>query len=157
MGITVTSTHAMVGNNTTVHLPVFQVTGTVRLIQVYGIVTVALGANHTASNFSFTDLSNTNALSANATTPASAAPPGTLIGVLGPSATATAVVSSSQARAGSPSANLELFQEYGAVANATTATYIGYSYATTDTPTTGTIEFFCVYQPLSIGAAVVAV
>src|SRR3990167_7222633 len=47
--------HTLVGNNETVVVPIFTLTGSVMLTRLCGVVTTDLGANHTAASWRLND------------------------------------------------------------------------------------------------------
>jgi hypothetical protein len=155
--ITVTSSHAMTASNTAVRTPIFQVTGTVQIFELYGIVTAQIGANHTVSEFDAYDGTNLAALTLPATVPLSGAPPGSLVAKLGAASVACVVATSTQVRTGQNPSTSQLFDEAAIIGNNAATTSILYAHTTTDTPESGTMLFTVVYKPLSPGASVVAV
>lgn len=157
-GIIVTKSITLSGNNTTVNVPIFSITGTVEVVALYGIVTTVLGANHTASAFRLNDQTAQIYLTAVGGTDISAAPVGSMIIKNVLVATAVTLKSASAGAILEPTTvNQNIFspvilqQKTGGV-----ETDIEYHYATTDTPTSGAIEFFCGFVPISDGSGVAA-
>lgn len=154
-GLQVIKSLTFSGSNTTVNTAIFKITGTIQLVSLYGIVTTVLGANHTASAFRINDQTAQIYLTAVGGTDISTASVGSMIikNVL----VATAITYKSGA-AGAilepATVNQQLFspiilqQKTGSI-----ETDIEYHYATTDTPTSGAIQFFAGYIPLSANGA----
>jgi hypothetical protein len=156
--IKISNTKALSANNTSAAVNIFQVTGAIRVTKLYGIVSTTIGVNHTGSQFAGYDGTTTTPLSAAATTPLSAAAADSYLGVNALAATPTSVaVNTAAVWHESASANTLVFQEFFGGAKSGVSTYLQYLYATTDTPTSGGITFYCEYEPLSADAIVTAV
>lgn len=157
-GVISTDTQTLNANNTTGIVPIFGITGSVEVRGLWGIVTTVLGANHTASAFRLNDQTAQVNITLNTGTDISAAPVGSLIVKKG-LAGAALTLKSAAAGAISEPTTLEtlhfspfvLTQKTGGV-----ATNIEYVYATTDAPTSGVIQFFLRWIPLSADADVKA-
>jgi len=151
-GLVVTNTLTFTGSNTTVATPIFDVTGTVELLKLWGIVTVVLGASHTAAHWRINDHTSTAVVITKATgTDLSSAPVGSLILANVLAATALTLKSSAAGAMLQPAVvNSQIWspsvltQKTGGI-----VTHIEYVYSTTDTPTSGSIQFFAGYLPLS--------
>ncbi len=152
-----TKSHTLIGNNTTVNVPLFRVTGIIEVKGLHGTVTTVIGANHTASLFRLNDQTAQVAISAAAGTALSAAAVGTWLGKVGLAAAATNVQTAAAGRILEPTTleTLEL-SEFLVVAKNGANTDIEYQYATTDAPTTGVINFVLDWIPLSASASVTA-
>ena len=154
---TQTSTKSLTTNasNTTVNPAIFRITGTIRVVQLYGVITTTLGANHTAASWRLNDQTAQVAITSNAGTTLSALVAGTFISKTGLN---TAALTASNNAAGvilEPTAlETVVFSEFIMVKKTAANTDIEYKYSTTDAPTTGVIQFFLVWQPLSADAAV---
>lgn len=151
-----TTSKTMSANNTTAAVPIFRITGSVFVTKLYGIVTTVLGANHTAVSYRLNDQTAQVYITLLAGTVASAAPVGTIIEKNALAATAVDVDSSAAGlfeelavANDSYYQNFRLTQKTGGV-----NTDIEYKYTTTDAPTSGAIQFFCEYQPISADGAV---
>lgn len=144
-------------NNTTANVPVFSITGTVLINALYGVVTTALG-NCTAAYFRLNDGSVQSNITLNTGTALTSAGVGSTIVKKDLATAAVALISASQERVSEPTAAEGNYfspfvaqQKTGAV-----ATNIEFVYTTTDTPTSGAIQFFVSWYPLTPGATVTA-
>lgn len=157
-GITSTKSITLTGSNNTYNIPLFHITGSVEVRSLYGVITTDLGANHTASALRINDQTAQIYLTAVGGTDISAKKAGSIIVKKGVVATAITLIDN-VAGAISEGAALEtpyftpviLVKKTGAV------TDIEYHYATTDTPTSGVIQFFVRWLPLSQDAAITAI
>lgn len=156
-GITSGNVKSMVGNNTTTAVPLFTVTGAIEVRAIYGVVTTALGANHTAAYWRLNDQSAQANITLNTGTTLSAKGVGTTLVKKG-LATAALVALDSAAGVVSEPTSLETpyFSPFTLVAKNGATTNIEYVYTTTDTPTSGAIQFFVRWLPLSADANVTA-
>lgn len=146
----------MSANNTTANVPIFGITGTVRFLKLFAVVTTTLGANHTSPLFRTNDQTAQIAL-CTAGSALSAALPGATVGKTGLAATALNVQTANTGKLIEPSlTETVVFSEFVVVQKNGVTTNIEYQYATTDAPTSGVIQFFVEYQLLSAGAAVAA-
>lgn len=144
-------------SNTTANVPIFGITGTVRITKLYGIVTTTIGTNHTASQFRINDQTAQTNLTSAASGALSAAPVGSFVAKTGLAANATAVGSNAIGlTSDSPTAGTTFFCEFIVIKKSTAATNIEYRYTTTDTPTSGAIQFWLDWEPVSADGAVVA-
>ena len=145
----------LIGNNTTVVVPIFTITGSVLVKGIWGTVTTVLGANHTASAFRFNDGTTQSNITLNTGTDISAAPVGSSIVKKGLAAAAVTLLSSSQERVSEPTTlETAYFSPCTLVAKNAVTTNIEYVYATTDTPTSGVINFGLLWLPISTNAGV---
>lgn len=156
MRVNVTKT--LTANNTTAVVPVFGITGFDRVFKLYGVVATAIGANHTGGYFRLNDGTTTTAITnSSGTTPLSALPVGSILVRTGKATAILGVASSAAGTFLDPStANTTTLCEFTVLKKGTAATTIEYVYTTTDAPTSGAIQFFCEYEPLSADGAVVA-
>jgi hypothetical protein len=147
------------GNNTTVATPLFRVTGTVEVTQLYAIVTTALGSNITAAHWRTNDQTATLPVSAAAGTTLSSFVAGSKltrssivsVALSGDNASAAKVRDPVAATAPSVHMPFDVVQKTGGV-----NTDIEFVYTTTNTPTTGALIHYVEWQPLSDGATLVA-
>lgn len=152
-----TNSKILSGNNTTVAVPIFTVTGMVQILGIWATVTTVLGTNHTASAFRLNDGTNTPAITLSTGTDISAAPVGSDIVKKGLAAAAVTYLKSDQARISEPTTlETTYFSPFVIDANGTVTTNIEYVYATTDAPTSGAMQFFIRWLPLTVGAQVLA-
>ena len=148
-------TQTLSGSNTTVATPLFRVTGTVRIGQLYAIVTTALGSNVTAAHWRLNDQTAQWAITASAGTTMSSLPVGSLAIRLTVATSALTVKSSATGgvqdlvAATAPDVFMPtvLIQKTAGV-----NTDIEFVYTTTNTPTSGVIQHFVEWQPLSEGS-----
>ena len=136
--------------NTTTAVPIFGITGDVRILRLWGVVTTAIGVNHTAAYFRLNDQTAQVAITAAAGTTLSALPAGSKIVKTALAAVAVTATSSAVGAIAEPAAAGSLIaSEFAALKKAGAVTNIEYVYSTTDSPTTGAIQFFCEWQPRS--------
>ncbi len=142
-------------NNTSANPPIFRVTGSIWVLKLYGVVTTVLGSNNTAASFRLNDQTAQIALTAAAGTTLSAAPVGSMILKDSLAATALTLKSSAAGAVDEPAAaNQPLFQEFAITKKTGANTDIEFRYTTTNTPTSGVIQFFLEWVPLSADGAV---
>lgn len=139
-------------NNTTAAVPLFSVTGLVRVIALYGVVTTTLGSNQTAAYWRLNDQTAQVNISLNTGTTVSSMGVGSL---LNRNSIATVALTADNSTAGkvrdpvaatAPDVFMPFIveQKVGGV-----ETDIEWVYTTTNTPTTGAITFYVEYQPLT--------
>lgn len=148
-GITLSNSKTLVGNNTTVNVPIFTVSGSVLVLAMWGNITTALGANNTAAYWRLNDGTNQSDITLSTGTTISAATKGAIIVKKGLAAAALAFINGDQERVSEPTtlettyfSPIELNAKNGATTN------IEFTYTTTDTPTSGVINFYVQYIPL---------
>jgi hypothetical protein len=142
-------------NNTTASLSLFSITGTIRILKLYGIVTTTLGANHTTAYFNLYDQTTRVAITLATGSTLSAFVAGSFVGKLGLAATAAKVQSNAAGAIIEPTTLETLdFSEFIAVKKTAAVTEVDYTYSTTDAPTSGVIQFFMEWSPLSADSAV---
>ncbi len=156
-GLASTDTQTL-GSTGTVVVPIFGITGTVLVNAIYGVVTTVLGANNTAAYWRLNDGTAQSDITLSTGTALSAAPVGSMIVKKGLAATALALVSSSQERVSEPTTLETMYfspfvvqQKTGSV-----ATNIEFVYTTTDNPTSGAIQFYLGWIPLTSTSSVAA-
>lgn len=150
----------LAGNNATVSTPLFRVTGTVKVTQLYAIVTTALGTNVTAAFWRTNDQTAQVAISLATGTTLSSLPVGSKltrksvvsVALTADSSAAAKVIDPVAATAPDVYMPFEVVQKTGSV-----QTDIEFTYTTTNTPTSGVIRHFVEWQPMSDGATLVAV
>lgn len=156
-GLMTTNSIALSGNNTTVNVPVFHITGTVQILGLYGVVITVIGANHTGGLFRLNDQTAQVAITATGVTLSGLAV-GTTFLKKGLAATAAALLDNAAGRVSEPT-TLEtmIFSPFIAMKKTAATTDIEYQYATTDTPTSGVIQFFAMWYPVSVDGRVTPV
>ena len=142
---------ALTVNNTTGSQDIFQVTGSVYIHELFGVVTTVLGANHTAGHFRLDDGTAQVVITLATGTTFSALAVG---GMMIKDALATVALTKVDAAAGAidepAAAGGGGFSGFLAVQKtAGVGTHIEYRYATTDAPHTGVIDFFATWEPKS--------
>lgn len=137
-------------NNTTVSVPLFHITGTVQVNAIYGVVTTDLGANHTAAYWRLNDQTSQVNITLNTGTTLSAIKAGSAIVKKGLAAAALVKLDNAAGIVSEPT-TLETiyFSPFVLVKKTGATTDIEYTYSTTDTPTTGVIQFYCAWIPIS--------
>ena len=142
-------------NNTTGSIVVFTITGSIKVLQIYGVVTTVLSANHTAAHLRLNDQTATVDLTLNTGVAASAAPVGSILMRTGLVASALTLKSNAAgAFQDAQAVGADVFTPFEITKKTGATTTIDYRYTTTDAPSTGAIQWFLVWQPLSADAAV---
>lgn len=146
------------GNNTTVTAPIFTLTGTVTVVALYGVVTTDLGANNTAAYWRLNDQTAQPAITLSTGTTLSAVKSGSVIVKKGLAAAALVLLDNSAGRVSEPTTlETTYFSPFVITKKTAATTQIEFVYSTTDTPTSGVIQFFAIWLPVSADAALVAV
>lgn len=155
-GITLSNSKTLTGNNTTVAVPVFHITGTVQIIALWGNVTTVLGANNTAAYWRLNDQTAQSNITLNTGTTLSAATAGAILVKKGLAAAALTLLDATQERVSEPTTlETSYFSPFVAVQKTGgVTTDIEFVYSTTDTPTSGVINFYVQYIPLGAGSKV---
>ena len=160
-GMWVTKSYTFTSTGTLV-IPIFNVTGTVQVNALYGIVTTVLAGNHRAGAFRINDQTAQVQLT-NATGPTmDAAPVGSMIIADVLAATAASFKSSAAGAVLQPAtAGINPFS--GSIitekktAGVGVQTDIEYRFTSSTNPTTGAMMFYCGFIPLSSDGGVTAV
>ncbi len=142
----VSVTKTFTGSNTTVAVPIFKVTGVIKITKLWGIVSTTLGANHTAAHWRLNDATITVPITKVTGVTISAYPVGSAIyradlavNAALATSSATGAVIEPTAKGAVVSTEIIVVPKNGVVTN------IEYVYTTTETPTTGAITFFAEY------------
>lgn len=154
------SSETLTANIATATLSIFRVTGSVKVLRLFGVVTTTLvGQNHTGAWFRFYDQTLNRALTLEAGAPAlSNFGVGSTIERTALAATIATVKQSSNAQITESAAAGDLVNcEFDLVAKNGANSDIQYTYSTTDAPTSGVIQFFCEWRATSADGAVAAV
>lgn len=156
LGLTSPDSQVLTGNNTTVAVPIFSVTGSVLVNALYGVVTTTLGANNTAAYWRLNDQTAQVNITLNTGTTLSAAVVGGVITKKGLATAALTFIDAAAGRVSEPTtletsffSPFEITQKTGGV-----ATNIEFVYSTTDTPTSGAITFYVGWVPLTTGSSI---
>jgi hypothetical protein len=144
-------------NNTTASVALWRVTGSVLVTKLYGVVTTVLGSNHTAAHWRLNDQTAQVDITLNTGTALSAAAAGSLIQKLGLAGAALTLNTSAAGRVIEAATVADTpFTPFTVVKKSGANTDIEYRYSTTDAPTSGVIQFFIEYIPLSADGALTA-
>lgn len=155
-GITSTKSQTLSGNNTTVNTPLFRVTGTVEVRALYAVVTTVIGANHTGGLYRLNDQTAQVAITATGATLSGLAV-GTTILKKGLAAAAVTLLDNAAGRVTEPTTlQTTIFTPFIVMKKTAANTDIEYQYATTDTPTTGVLQHFLRWIPISTDGNIVA-
>lgn len=149
----------LTGSNATVVTPLFSITGSVKVLELYGIVTTTIGTNHTAAYWRLNDQVAQVNISLNTGTTVTSAGVGSLLARNSVATVALTLDNSTAGKVRDPVAATAadtympfiVVQKVGAV-----ETDIEYVYTTTQTPTTGAITFYVKYLPLTSTSALTA-
>lgn len=133
--------------------PLFRVTGAVRVYKIWGVVTSAIGSNHTAAQWVLNDQTAVTAITAN-TGVLSSFVAGSLLKKTALAASAFTAKNANVGNISEPVAvNADIPSMFDVVAKATANTDIEYRYSTNNS-SGGTVQFFIQYDPLSADGAV---
>lgn len=148
-GLVSADPQTLIGNNTTVTVPIFRITGTVEVRGLWGVVTTAL-LNNTAAYWRLNDQTTQSNITLNTGTTLTNAVAGGIIVKKGLAAAALTLLDATQGRVSEPT-TLETvyFSPFVVVKKPAANTDIEFVYTTTDTPTSGAIKFFLRWLPLS--------
>lgn len=155
-----TEIQTLSGNNATVSTPLFHITGSVIVHALYGVVTTALGSNVTAAYWRLNDQTAQVNISLNTGTTLSSLAAGS---VITRDSIATVALTADNATAGKirdpvAATATDAFMPFVAVQKTGgIQTDIEFTYSTTNTPTSGVIQHFLNWQPLSVDGNVQAV
>lgn len=154
-GLVTQFSQTLSGSNTTVTTALFTITGVVEIRGLWGSVTTDLGANNTAAYWRLNDQTNQSDITLSTGTTLSAIKAGSIIVKKGLAAAALTLLNNSQERVSEPT-TLETiyFSPFVVVKKTAALTQIEFTYTTTDTPTSGVIQHFVRWLPLSADGAV---
>lgn len=154
-GIVTVDSQILVANNTTANVPLFTISGEVEVRGLWGVVTTALGSNQTAAYFRLNDSSAQSNITVNTGTTISSAGIGSLLVKKDLAAAALTLLTAAQERVSEPTTlETTFFSPFIAVAKNGVTTNIEFVYSTTNTPTSGAIDFYLRWLPLSATANV---
>lgn len=143
------------GSNTTVSTALFTITGTVEIRGIWGVVTTDLGANNTAAYWRVNDQTAQSDVTLSTGTTLSAVKAGSTIVKKGLAAAALVLLNNSQERVSEPTTlETTYFSPFVVVKKTGALTQIEFTYTTTDTPTSGVIQHFVRWLPLSADGSV---
>lgn len=154
-GVVTAATQTLSANNTTAATPIFRITGTIEVRGLWAVVTTVIGANHTGGLYRLNDQTAQVAITATGAT-LSALAVGTTVVKKGLAAAALTLLDNAAGRVSEPTTlETTFFSPFVVMKKTGANTDIEYSYATTDTPTSGAIQHFLRWLPLSGDANVV--
>lgn len=158
-GLTVTKEVTFTGNNATVSTPLFTLTGAVTVYALYGVVTTALGSNHTAAHWRLNDQTAQVAISLATGSTLSSFTAGSVIARTSLVSVALQIKNSNAGGVLDPIAATapDMFMPFTIVQKTgSILTQVEYTYTTTNTPTTGAMTFYAKYIPLTADSSLVA-
>jgi len=158
-GLVATKTLTFTGDSATVATPIFTITGVIELLKIWGVALVDFGTNHTDAHLRINDQTATDVvLSKTTTLDLSAISAGATIIKNGLAAATLSYKTADAASALEPAVADEknwtpaiIVQKTGGI-----QTDIEYVYTTSDSPTSGSMQFFAGWLPLSVGASLTA-
>ena len=137
-------------NNTTASVDMFQIKGAILLHGLYGVVTTALGANVTAAHLRLDDGTAQVDMTLASGVALSAAPVDSVIIKEGLLTAALTYLSSAAGAYDEPgTANAGQFSGGTLVEKNSADTHIEFRYSTTDTPTSGVIKWYAMWEQVS--------
>lgn len=152
-----TKSQTLSGSNTTVSTAIFGVTGSVEILRLWGVVTTILGANNTAAFWRLNDQTAQPAITLATGTTLSAAAVGSVIAKTGLAAAALVLSTSAAGRVNEPTTlETTYFSPFTLVKKTAATTNVEFTYTTTDTPTSGVIQHFIEWRPISADGAIAA-
>lgn len=154
-GLISQTSKAITGSNNTFNVPIFTVTGAIEVTALWGVITTDLGVNHTASAFRINDQTAQVYLTAVGGIDISTKKAGSVIFKKGLVAAAVSLMDNAAGAILEGTAlETEVPTPVMIVKKTGALTNIEYHYATTDTPTSGAIQFFVRWLPFSADANV---
>lgn len=150
-GMVLTNTLTFTGDGATVATPLFHITGTVQVLGLWGVVTTAL-ENHTAAHFRLNDQgAQVDITKASGTTLTNVVAGSTIV-KKGLAGTAVTLLDNANGVVSEPTTVETLyFSPFVLVKKTGAVTDIEYVYTTSDSPTSGAIQFFVNWIPVSEG------
>lgn len=156
-GVVTRSSKTLTGSSATVAVPIFSVTGTVNVTALYGVVTTDLGVNNTAAYWRLNDQMAQVNITLNTGTTLSAIKAGSTIVKKGLATAALVLLDNAAGRVSEPTTlETSYFSPFAITKKTAAETDIEFVYSTTDAPTSGVIQFFCIWLPVSADAKVTA-
>jgi hypothetical protein len=154
-GITSSKSQTLSGSSATVSTPLFRITGSIEIRALYGVITTDLGANHTAAFWRLNDQTAQIALTLATGTTLSAKKAGSVIAKKGLVGAALSLLDNVAGAVSEPTTlETAYFSPFVVVKKTAANTDIEYTYTTTDAPTSGVIQHFIRWLPLSADANV---
>lgn len=154
-GVTTQAIQTLTGNNTTVTTPIFRISGNIEVRALWAVVTTTLGANQTACYWRLNDQTAQVNITLNTGTAISGAVAGSSIVKKGLAAAALTYNNNSAGRVTEPTTlETPYFSPFVVTKKTAANTDIEFIYTTTDTPTSGVLQHFIRWLPLSVDAAI---
>ncbi len=155
---TLIDVQTLVGNNTTVNVPIFRIVGVIEVYYLWAKVTTVLGSNLTACKFDLFDQTTSVAIASAGVTLSSLAVNSifyvTSVGATSinsqSAATNPPLPRGSQASPQGPGGGMDIGSKVGA------NTDVRFIYTTTNTPTSGVIEFYLCWRNIDKTSTVTA-
>lgn len=155
-GVVSNKVQTLTGSGATVATPLFRIIGTIEVRSIWGVVTTDLGVNNTAAYWRLNDQTAQPAITLATGTALSAVKAGSTIVKKGLAATALTLLDNSAGRVSEPTTlETTYFSPFVAMKKTAANTDIEFVYTTSDTPTSGVIQHFIRWLPLSADANVV--
>lgn len=146
----VSKEHTLVGNNNTIVVPIFTLTGSVMITRLWAEITTDLGNNHTAAAFRINDQTAQVYLTAVGGVTLSSKKAGCIVAKTGLVAAAAVLIDNAAGAIAEPTTlQTNVFTPIVVTKKTGALTQIEYKYTTTNTPTTGAMTFYVAYYPLS--------
>jgi hypothetical protein len=156
-GVVATTSHTFADNAGTIVNPIFTIVGSIEVRGIWGVVTTALGSNHTAAYLRINDQTATPAITLATGVTLSSEAAGSTFVKNGLAAAALVLISNSAGRVNEPTTlETTFFSPFTIIKKTAALTQIEYVYTTNQSPTTGAIQFFLRWLPLSADADVIA-
>lgn len=156
-GVVSRDSQVLIGNNTTVAVPLFTITGAIEVRGLWGVVITTLGANQTAAAFRLNDGSAQSDITLSTGTTITTAAVGSMLVKKGLATAALTLLTSAQERVSEPTTlETTYFSPFVVIAKNAITTNIEFVYTTTDTPTSGAITFYLRWLPLIATSTVTA-
>lgn len=157
-GLTTSKTLSINATNTTSVNPIFTLTGSVEIRGIWGVITTDLGSNHTAAYWRLNDQTAQAAITLATGTTLSSKKAGSVIVKKGLVSAALVLLDNAAGVVSEPTALEEVYYSpFVCVKKTAAVTQIEYVYTTNQSPTTGEIQFFVRWLPLSVDASLAAV
>lgn len=157
-GLITQTSKTLVGSAETAAVPIFTVTGSVEIRAIWGVITTNLGTNHTAAHFRINDQTAQPVITAASGTTLSSKKSGSIIVKKGLAGAAVTLLDNAAGIVSEPTTlETTYYSPFVVVKKTAALTQIEYVYTTSEEPTSGAIQFFVRWLPLSADASVAAV
>lgn len=155
-GVQSSGIQTLVGNNTAgIATPIFRLTGSLEVRALWAVVTTDLGANHTAAYWRMNDQTAQPAITVATGTTLSGIKAGSMIVKKGLAAAALTKIDNAAGVISEPTTlETTYFSPFTFTKKTGANTDIEYVYSTTDAPTSGVLQHFLRWLPLSADANV---